>query len=218
MNVRVGLALAMCGVLALSACGSERATGAIGIPAASNAAAAQSPSVTPSSIGSSPVTQSAGSATPSVPAGSALAGPPEVFPNDVWVLGPSGTRLTAGSEIPPAYEAVVSVAITPHHTGAVAGAPAPSNGEYEVASVSVQVQSGLFSYDVSRLAFQTPAGHIYMPEDGNAPTSGYNSGPLFATLTAGQHFNARVAFDVPSGGGEVVYRVGIGRDGWTVPS
>jgi hypothetical protein len=208
----------MCGVFALCACGSERATGAVGSPAVSNTAAAQSPSVTPSSIGSSPVTPSAGSAIPSVPAGSALAGPPEVFPNDVWVLGPSGTPLKAGSDIPPGYEAVVSVAITPQHTGAVGGAPAPSNGEYEVASISIDLQSGSFSYDVNRLVFQTPAGHIYLPADGNAPTSGYNSGPVFATLTTGQHFQARVAFDVPSGGGEVVYRVGIGRDGWTVPS
>jgi hypothetical protein len=212
--------MGVCGLLALTACGGRSASRAVGPAAVSSPATAQTPSVTPSSIVTPSVAQPSESAPPSVPAGSARATEsPATYPSDVRLVGISGSVLTIYHDVPPDdYEVVLTVVIAPHQTGATTSAAAPTNGEFEVASVSIDVHSGSFPYDKNRFAFLSPNGETYAFEQGNAQTSGFGTGPESATLTAGQHVAWQIPFDVPHGGGQVVFFGNAQPHSWSVAS
>jgi hypothetical protein len=165
------------------------------------------------------VRPSPGIASGSVPSGSRAAVPGDVTDQPASV-GVSGTPLTLNNFSPPDYVAVLITTIHSHDTGSSSGAPAPGNGEYEVATINIDVRSGSYAFSPSRFKFLTPGGRTYTFEDGNGPVSGFGPVLRAGALSAGHRTIGTVTFDVPRGGGEVEYfgDAGFQSGGWTTPN
>jgi hypothetical protein len=119
----------------------------------------------------------------------------------------SGETLTAitGTATPPAFEMTITLTVKAKKTGQVASAPRAINGEYEVASFTINVQHGTFAYDVQRFSFRSPDGQTYPAENGNSTRAGFPTPPASGTVPAGHSLHGTLTFDVPRGGGKVQY-------------
>lgn len=107
--------------------------------------------------------------------------------------------------LPDKYTADLSVTLTTHATGQGAGALAPKAGEYEVASIEIAGRTGSYPYSASQFAFITPKGQLVRSTDGNSSSSGFGPSLGSGTVTAGQVVTGTLTFDVPKGGGGLVF-------------
>jgi hypothetical protein len=117
-----------------------------------------------------------------------------------------GKKTLPVSEIlPDKYSADVSVTLTTHATGQGVGAVAPKSGEYEVASVEITGVTGSYPYSPSQFGFITPRGELVRSTDGNSSSSGFGPALGTGTVTKGQLVTGTLTFDVPEGGGGLVF-------------
>jgi hypothetical protein len=116
---------------------------------------------------------------------------------------------------PPVFGMTITLTVKAKKTGQEATAPKAINGEYEVASFTINVQHGSFAYDSQRFMFRGADGRTYPAENGNSTHAGFTPPP--ATVLAGHSLHGTLTFDVPRGGGEVQYIDGSGypAPGWT---
>ena len=119
----------------------------------------------------------------------------------------SGDTLTVitGTATPPAFQMTITLTVKAKKTAQVASAPRAINGEYEVASFTINVQHGSFAYDAQRFMFRSPDGQTYPAENGNSTHAGFTPPPASGTVPAGQSLHGTLTFDVPRGGGKVQY-------------
>ena len=177
---------------------------AIGVSlAAMCGCASQSGSVSPAASTarhSSPPMPSA----PAAPAGSVAA----ILPTTS--VGPfildSGTLLIAGSDVPPAYEADITVTITaePDESSSPNAGPAT---EYEVALVKISGHSGAFHYTDQDFKYLSAGGGLYPPVVG-ADAGRFGEALGSGTVGPGQTAQGDVVFHVPTGGGQVQFYYG----------
>jgi hypothetical protein len=118
---------------------------------------------------------------------------------------------------PPVYGMTITFTIKAKRTGQGATAPQAINGEYEIASFTINVQHGSFAYDAQRFMFRSTDGRTYPAEDANSARAGFTPPPASVTVPAGHSLHGTLTFDVPRGGGEVQYLTGAGYPppGWT---
>ncbi len=118
---------------------------------------------------------------------------------------------------PPVFGMTITLTVKAKRTGQVTSAPQATNGEYEVASFTINVQHGSFAYDERRFMFRSANGQIYPAENDNSAHAGFPPPPASVTVPAGQSLHGTLTFDVPRGGGEVVYDDDTGNPhpGWT---
>jgi hypothetical protein len=113
--------------------------------------------------------------------------------------------ITVGETYPEKDTADLSVTLTTHLTGNGAGAPSPKSGEYEVASIQITGRTGSYPYSASQFAFITPKGELVRSTDGNGTAAGFGPPLGSGTLTKGQSATGTLTFDVPRGGGGLVF-------------
>jgi hypothetical protein len=113
--------------------------------------------------------------------------------------------IPVGEIFPDKYSADLSVSITTHATGQGAGALPPKSGEYEVASIEITGRTGSYPYSPSQFGFITPKGQLVRSTDGNSSSSGFGPALGSGTVTKGQLVTGTLTFDVPKGGGGVVF-------------
>jgi hypothetical protein len=113
--------------------------------------------------------------------------------------------IPVGEIFPDKYSADLSVTLTTHATGQGAGALAPKSGEYEVASVEITGLTGSYPYTPSQFGFITAKGQLVRSTDGNSSSSGFGPTLGTGTVTKGQLVTGTLTFDVPKGGGGVVF-------------
>jgi hypothetical protein len=106
---------------------------------------------------------------------------------------------------PDKYTADLSVTLTTHATGQGAGALAPKSGEYEVASIEITGRTGSYPYSPLQFGFITPKGLLVRSTDGNSASSGFGPPLGSGTVTGGQRVTGTLTFDVPKGGGGLVF-------------
>lgn len=133
---------------------------------------------------------------------------------DEFLPCPVGKKtITVSETFPLKYTADVSVTLTTHLTGQGAGAPAPKSGEYEVASVHIKGRTGFYPYSPSQFAFITPKGQLVHSTAGNSSTAGFGPTLGSGTVTKGQVVTGTLTFDVPRGGGGLVFSSDAFADG-----
>jgi hypothetical protein len=121
--------------------------------------------------------------------------------------------ITVGETFPEKDTADVTVTLTTHQTGQGAGASAPKSGEYEVASIQIKGRTGSYPYSPSQFAFITPKGQLVRSTDGNSPAAGFGPTLGSGSVTKGQLVAGTLTFDVPRGGGGLVFSVVTFPDG-----
>ncbi|HEY0871613.1 MAG TPA: hypothetical protein VGD55_14540 [Acidothermaceae bacterium] len=121
--------------------------------------------------------------------------------------------ITVGETYPEKDTAELSVTLTSHLTGQGAGAPGPKSGEYEVASIQITGRAGSYAYSPSQFAFITPKGELVRSTDGNSPAAGFEPPLGSGSVTKGQLVVGTLTFDVPRGGGGLVFSDVIFPDG-----
>jgi hypothetical protein len=124
---------------------------------------------------------------------------------------------TGNPGAPPVFAVTITLTVNSKKTGQLATAPRAINGEYEIASFTIDVQHGSFAYDARRFMFRSADGQIYPAENGNSAHAGFPPPPASVIVPAGQSLHGTLTFDVPRGGGEVVYNDDTGNPhpGWT---
>jgi hypothetical protein len=113
--------------------------------------------------------------------------------------------ITVGETYPEKDTAELSVTLTSHLTGQGAGTPGPKSGEYEVASIQITGHAGSYAYSPSQFAFITPKGELVRSTDGNSPAAGFGPTLGSGSVTKGQLVAGTLTFDVPRGGGGLVF-------------
>jgi hypothetical protein len=120
--------------------------------------------------------------------------------------------IVVGETFPDKETADLSVTLATHATGQGASALVPKSGEYEVASIEIRGLTGFYSYSASQFAFITTKGQLIRSTDGNSGSSGFGPALGTGTVTKGKLVTGTLTFDVPKGGGGVVFSYQNPRD------
>jgi hypothetical protein len=89
---------------------------------------------------------------------------------------------------------------TPHDTTI---GEAPANGSYQVADVSIKVNSGQYDFNPLYFKYQAANDQTYNAFDGHAMTAGFQPMLDAGTLNPGQTTRGYVVLDVPAGGKDI---------------
>lgn len=79
----------------------------------------------------------------------------------------------------------------------------PANGSYQVADISIKVDSGQYNFNPLYFKYQAANGQTFDAFDGNAFMAGFEPMLDSGTLNSGQTTRGNVVFDVPAGGKDI---------------
>jgi hypothetical protein len=94
---------------------------------------------------------------------------------------------------------ITVLSVSHHSRGATDAVKAPTNGQYAVVDVRIQVRSGSYPFSSDYFEYQTQGGATYTPRDANPGSAGFVPQLYSGTLSAGQTVDGLITFDVPVG-------------------